>query len=162
MQTKRRAKSDCGKRISTARKRYVGKKRSATMHCARQKRRAKTLYARQEKNKKSLIKRRRYASKVKNDDGRLQRINKRKWSAKINEPSKQQRLQRTDNALMKKLNRHARNAKQRKSGAGKRKKKTRSSEKQRRNTIRSEEHTSELQSQSNLVCRLLLEKKKKK
>src|SRR2546430_6732806 len=28
--------------------------------------------------------------------------------------------------------------------------------------IRSEEHTSELQSQSNLVCRLLLEKKKKK
>src|SRR5256886_13594853 len=29
-------------------------------------------------------------------------------------------------------------------------------------TIRSEEHTSELQSQSNLVCRLLLEKKKKK
>src|SRR2546430_7029078 len=30
------------------------------------------------------------------------------------------------------------------------------------NAIRSEEHTSELQSQSNLVCRLLLEKKKKK
>src|SRR2546427_6168705 len=29
------------------------------------------------------------------------------------------------------------------------------------NTKRSEEHTSELQSQSNLVCRLLLEKKKK-
>src|SRR2546427_13083512 len=29
-------------------------------------------------------------------------------------------------------------------------------------TTRSEEHTSELQSQSNLVCRLLLEKKKKK
>src|SRR2546427_3589981 len=28
-------------------------------------------------------------------------------------------------------------------------------------TTRSEEHTSELQSQSNLVCRLLLEKKKK-
>src|SRR2546427_3707697 len=28
--------------------------------------------------------------------------------------------------------------------------------------FRSEEHTSELQSQSNLVCRLLLEKKKKK
>src|SRR2546430_7735793 len=28
--------------------------------------------------------------------------------------------------------------------------------------LRSEEHTSELQSQSNLVCRLLLEKKKKK
>src|SRR2546427_4192128 len=27
-------------------------------------------------------------------------------------------------------------------------------------TVRSEEHTSELQSQSNLVCRLLLEKKK--
>src|SRR2546427_8629435 len=32
---------------------------------------------------------------------------------------------------------------------------------QRRCRIRSEEHTSELQSQSNLVCRLLLEKKKK-
>src|SRR2546427_2990154 len=31
----------------------------------------------------------------------------------------------------------------------------------RRATGRSEEHTSELQSQSNLVCRLLLEKKKK-
>src|SRR2546430_11611519 len=30
------------------------------------------------------------------------------------------------------------------------------------NFCRSEEHTSELQSQSNLVCRLLLEKKKKK
>src|SRR2546427_7959046 len=30
------------------------------------------------------------------------------------------------------------------------------------NDSRSEEHTSELQSQSNLVCRLLLEKKKKK
>src|SRR5688572_31141480 len=30
------------------------------------------------------------------------------------------------------------------------------------NNLRSEEHTSELQSQSNLVCRLLLEKKKKK
>src|SRR2546427_8552813 len=30
-----------------------------------------------------------------------------------------------------------------------------------RNPTRSEEHTSELQSQSNLVCRLLLEKKKK-
>src|SRR5438270_6703813 len=30
------------------------------------------------------------------------------------------------------------------------------------NIDRSEEHTSELQSQSNLVCRLLLEKKKKK
>src|SRR2546427_3490899 len=29
-----------------------------------------------------------------------------------------------------------------------------------RNGMRSEEHTSELQSQSNLVCRLLLEKKK--
>src|SRR3989475_5355803 len=29
-------------------------------------------------------------------------------------------------------------------------------------TVRSEEHTSELQSQSNLVCRLLLEKKKQK
>src|SRR2546427_9516831 len=32
----------------------------------------------------------------------------------------------------------------------------------RRRAGRSEEHTSELQSQSNLVCRLLLEKKKKK
>src|SRR5688572_32043042 len=31
-----------------------------------------------------------------------------------------------------------------------------------RGDVRSEEHTSELQSQSNLVCRLLLEKKKKK
>src|SRR2546427_8487551 len=31
----------------------------------------------------------------------------------------------------------------------------------RRRGLRSEEHTSELQSQSNLVCRLLLEKKKK-
>src|SRR2546427_6144693 len=31
-----------------------------------------------------------------------------------------------------------------------------------RPVFRSEEHTSELQSQSNLVCRLLLEKKKKK
>src|SRR5256886_5031295 len=31
-----------------------------------------------------------------------------------------------------------------------------------RGSTRSEEHTSELQSQSNLVCRLLLEKKKKK
>src|SRR2546430_5272515 len=32
---------------------------------------------------------------------------------------------------------------------------------QRHSRTRSEEHTSELQSQSNLVCRLLLEKKKK-
>src|SRR2546430_9134381 len=32
----------------------------------------------------------------------------------------------------------------------------------RHRVIRSEEHTSELQSQSNLVCRLLLEKKNKK
>src|SRR2546430_7858407 len=32
----------------------------------------------------------------------------------------------------------------------------------RKRAHRSEEHTSELQSQSNLVCRLLLEKKKKK
>src|SRR5688572_32748865 len=31
----------------------------------------------------------------------------------------------------------------------------------RRRLVRSEEHTSELQSQSNLVCRLLLEKKKR-
>src|SRR2546427_7368788 len=34
-------------------------------------------------------------------------------------------------------------------------------ERHRSHTERSEEHTSELQSQSNLVCRLLLEKKKK-
>src|SRR2546427_4491522 len=34
--------------------------------------------------------------------------------------------------------------------------------KSQRKRTRSEEHTSELQSQSNLVCRLLLEKKKKK
>src|SRR5205085_11748636 len=33
---------------------------------------------------------------------------------------------------------------------------------QQQQSERSEEHTSELQSQSNLVCRLLLEKKKKK
>src|SRR2546430_13218157 len=33
---------------------------------------------------------------------------------------------------------------------------------ERRAALRSEEHTSELQSQSNLVCRLLLEKKKTK
>src|SRR5438270_8199113 len=32
----------------------------------------------------------------------------------------------------------------------------------RRTALRSEEHTSELQSQSNLVCRLLLEKKKER
>src|SRR5256886_9998207 len=37
-----------------------------------------------------------------------------------------------------------------------------SSPKERFDVVRSEEHTSELQSQSNLVCRLLLEKKKKK
>src|SRR2546427_1207801 len=37
----------------------------------------------------------------------------------------------------------------------------RSPARQRRRAWRSEEHTSELQSQSNLVCRLLLEKKKK-
>src|SRR2546427_9352065 len=35
------------------------------------------------------------------------------------------------------------------------------SERSERSCRRSEEHTSELQSQSNLVCRLLLEKKKK-
>src|SRR2546430_14305401 len=35
-------------------------------------------------------------------------------------------------------------------------------EERRMGNARSEEHTSELQSQSNLVCRLLLEKKKKK
>src|SRR5688572_32075102 len=34
-------------------------------------------------------------------------------------------------------------------------------ERLRHGAVRSEEHTSELQSQSNLVCRLLLEKKKK-
>src|SRR5688572_7670877 len=34
-------------------------------------------------------------------------------------------------------------------------------ERARNSALRSEEHTSELQSQSNLVCRLLLEKKKK-
>src|SRR5437588_7522053 len=38
----------------------------------------------------------------------------------------------------------------------------RSSEIDRRHAGRSEEHTSELQSHSDLVCRLLLEKKKKK
>src|SRR5688572_32614668 len=38
----------------------------------------------------------------------------------------------------------------------------RHSERPRKALCRSEEHTSELQSQSNLVCRLLLEKKKKK
>src|SRR2546427_8837912 len=38
----------------------------------------------------------------------------------------------------------------------------RSSPVARKDGHRSEEHTSELQSQSNLVCRLLLEKKKKK
>src|SRR2546430_12344943 len=35
------------------------------------------------------------------------------------------------------------------------------SKRRRHDHLRSEEHTSELQSQSNLVCRLLLEKKKK-
>src|SRR5438270_4601445 len=35
-------------------------------------------------------------------------------------------------------------------------------DRERHQGLRSEEHTSELQSQSNLVCRLLLEKKKKK
>src|SRR2546427_7929905 len=38
----------------------------------------------------------------------------------------------------------------------------RESHRERRDPLRSEEHTSELQSQSNLVCRLLLEKKKKR
>src|SRR2546427_1227160 len=38
---------------------------------------------------------------------------------------------------------------------------TRSRRRRCRGATRSEEHTSELQSQSNLVCRLLLEKKKK-
>src|SRR2546430_10116868 len=37
----------------------------------------------------------------------------------------------------------------------------RAARRRRRSACRSEEHTSELQSQSNLVCRLLLEKKKK-
>src|SRR5687768_18036391 len=37
-----------------------------------------------------------------------------------------------------------------------------SSSRDRKNTDRSEEHTSELQSRLHLVCRLLLEKKKKK
>src|SRR2546430_6586315 len=37
-----------------------------------------------------------------------------------------------------------------------------SQKRMRQQANRSEEHTSELQSQSNLVCRLLLEKKKKK
>src|SRR2546427_2015513 len=39
--------------------------------------------------------------------------------------------------------------------------KTRKTSRGTRGKLRSEEHTSELQSQSNLVCRLLLEKKKK-
>src|SRR2546430_12102826 len=38
---------------------------------------------------------------------------------------------------------------------------TRAASGRRLTALRSEEHTSELQSQSNLVCRLLLEKKKK-
>src|SRR2546430_8491688 len=38
----------------------------------------------------------------------------------------------------------------------------RKSQEKQKERYRSEEHTSELQSQSNLVCRLLLEKKKKK
>src|SRR2546427_2368381 len=38
----------------------------------------------------------------------------------------------------------------------------RDSQIQSRGGLRSEEHTSELQSQSNIVCRLLLEKKKKR
>src|SRR2546427_4045829 len=44
---------------------------------------------------------------------------------------------------------------------GKRNKRRRDSRHSRIHESRSEEHTSELQSQSNLVCRLLLEKKKK-
>src|SRR5688572_31418064 len=39
---------------------------------------------------------------------------------------------------------------------------TQASRRRHRSSKRSEEHTSELQSQSNLVCRLLLEKKKNK
>src|SRR2546430_3206078 len=38
----------------------------------------------------------------------------------------------------------------------------RSTRRERGHSARSEEHTSELQSQSNLVCRLLLEKKKRR
>src|SRR2546430_5913506 len=50
------------------------------------------------------------------------------------------------------------------SGSGRGKKENRSASKKggRIGGHRSEEHTSELQSQSNLVCRLLLEKKKQK
>src|SRR2546430_11370941 len=45
---------------------------------------------------------------------------------------------------------------------GCRRRESQPSEKGRKGVLRSEEHTSELQSQSNLVCRLLLEKKKNK
>src|SRR3989475_7075099 len=45
--------------------------------------------------------------------------------------------------------------------AGELKQLLKNSQEQARERNRSEEHTSELQSQSNLVCRLLLEKKKK-
>src|SRR2546430_13162868 len=51
--------------------------------------------------------------------------------------------------------------KERTSGNSFASKRTPSSHSARRALYRSEEHTSELQSQSNLVCRLLLEKKKK-
>src|SRR2546430_2928174 len=45
-------------------------------------------------------------------------------------------------------------------GRGKERNAAGGSGRSRRRRLRSEEHTSELQSQSNLVCRLLLEKKK--
>src|SRR2546426_3869138 len=51
------------------------------------------------------------------------------------------------------LGRHGRRRRRRRGGDGRRR---------RRRLGRSEEHTSELQSPCNLVCRLLLEKKKKK
>src|SRR2546430_11556740 len=46
-------------------------------------------------------------------------------------------------------------------GAGQRQSAARGTVRARARGVRSEEHTSELQSQSNLVCRLLLEKKTK-
>src|SRR2546430_9780239 len=46
--------------------------------------------------------------------------------------------------------------------SGDRSEAARNSDDAHRSRVRSEEHTSELQSQSNLVCRLLLEKKKNK
>src|SRR2546430_7407769 len=58
------------------------------------------------------------------------------------------------------LRRRSRAARDTKARAGRRWL-VRTGRKARRKSRRSEEHTSELQSQSNLVCRLLLEKKKK-